>query len=219
MAGCAVVTGVGAVVNVAAAQGSVAGRPMLVLGAGGVGLSAVMGAHLVGAAPVVVVDVARDKLDLAQSLGATDVVDASQVAPDELVGALQALTGGGAEVAIDAVGSPATMAQAFAALRPGGTVIAVGLSSTSAAAAVPINELVQQQKHLVGSLYGSANPSLDLPRLLALYRTRPPAPGQAPGGHLSPRRGAKGVRRAEAPAPWAHACRGRAGIGPGARAS
>ncbi len=170
IAGCAVVTGVGAVVNVAAGQGSVAGRPMLVLGAGGVGLSVVMGAHLVGAAPIVVVDVARDKLDLAQSLGATDVVDASQVPPEELVGTLQALTGGGAEVAVDAVGSPVTMAQAFAALRPGGTVIAVGLSSTSAAAAVPINELVQQQKHLVGSLYGSANPSLDLPRILALYR-------------------------------------------------
>ncbi|MGO9659127.1 MAG: zinc-binding dehydrogenase [Acidimicrobiales bacterium] len=170
VAGCAVVTGVGAVVNVAAAHGSIAGRPMLVLGAGGVGLSAVMGAHLVGAAPVVVVDVARDKLDLAQRLGATDVVDASQVGPDEVVGAVQALTSGGAETAIDAVGSPATMAQAFAALRPGGTVIAVGLSSTSAAVAVPINELVQQQKHLVGSLYGSANPSLDLPRLLSLYR-------------------------------------------------
>jgi Zn-dependent alcohol dehydrogenase len=171
IAGCAVVTGVGAVLNVAAGQGSIAGRPMLVLGAGGVGLSAVMGAHLVGAAPVVVVDVARDKLDLAQRLGATDVVDASQVPPEELVGAVQALTGGGAEVAIDAVGSPGTMAQAFAALRPGGTVIAVGLASTSAAVPVPINELVQQQKRLVGSLYGSANPSLDLPRLLSLYRT------------------------------------------------
>jgi len=55
--------------------------PMLVLGAGGVGLSVVMGAHLVGAAPIVVVDVARDKLDLAQSLGATDVVDASRSRP------------------------------------------------------------------------------------------------------------------------------------------
>jgi Zn-dependent alcohol dehydrogenase len=165
-----VVTGVGAVVNVAAGQGSIAGRPVLVLGAGGVGLSAVMGAHLVGAAPIVVVDVAGDKLRLAQELGATDVVDVSRTSPDELVGAVQALTGGGPEFAIDAVGSPATMAQAFAALRPGGTVIAVGLSSTSAAVAVPVNELVQQQKRLVGSLYGSANPGQDLPRLLGLYR-------------------------------------------------
>ncbi len=169
VAGCAVVTGVGAVVNVAAGQGSVAGRPLLVLGAGGVGLSAVMGAHLVGAAPVVVVDVAGDKLDLAQRLGATDVVDATQVPPEELVARLQSLTGGGAEVAIDAVGSPATMAQAFAALRPGGLAIAVGLASSAAAVPVPINELVQQQKRLVGCLYGSANPGLDLPRLLGLY--------------------------------------------------
>lgn len=171
IAGCAVVTGVGAVLNVAAAQGSIAGRPLLVMGAGGVGLSAVMGAHLVGAAPIVVVDVAREKLDLAGRLGATDVVDASEVPASELAGVVHNLTGGGAEIAIDAVGGAATMAQAFAALRPGGTVIAVGLSSTTATVPVPINELVQQQKRLVGSLYGSANPGLDLPRLLSLYRT------------------------------------------------
>ena len=144
--------------------------PAAIASIAGVGLSAVMGAHLGGAAPVVVVDVAPDKLDLAARLGATDIVDASRVAPSELVATLQGLTGGGAEVAIDAVGSPATMTQAFAALRPGGTVIAVGLSSSSAVVPVPINELVQQQKHLVGSLYGSANPSVDLPRLLNLYR-------------------------------------------------
>jgi Zn-dependent alcohol dehydrogenase len=169
IAGCAVVTGVGAVVNVAGAQGSVAGRPMLVMGAGGVGLSAVMGAHLVGAAPIVVVDMAREKLDLAQQLGATAIVDAAEVPPGELVGVVRELTGGGAEVAIDAVGSPAALAQSFAALRPGGTVVAVGLGPAAAAVAVPINELVQQQKHLVGSLYGSSNPTLDLPRLLGLY--------------------------------------------------
>jgi Zn-dependent alcohol dehydrogenase len=171
IAGCAVITGVGAVLNVAAAQGSIAGRPLLVMGAGGVGLSAVMGAHLVGVAPIVVVDVAREKLQLAERLGATDVVDASEVPAHELAGVVQNLTGGGPEVAIEAVGSAATMAQAFAALRPGGTLIAVGLTSVTATAAVPINELVQQQKRLVGSLYGSANPGLDLPRLLGLYRT------------------------------------------------
>jgi Zn-dependent alcohol dehydrogenase len=169
--GCAVVTGVGAVVNVAAAPGSVAGRPMLIIGAGGVGLSAVMGAHLVGAAPIVVVDVARDKLDLAKRLGATDVVDSSQIPPGELTATVQDLTGGGAEVAIEAVGSPATLSQAFAAVRPGGMVVAVGLSAVDATAQIPINELVQQQKRVVGSLYGSANPPADLPRLLELYRT------------------------------------------------
>jgi Zn-dependent alcohol dehydrogenase len=166
-----VVTGVGAVVNVAAGQGSVAGRPMLVMGAGGVGLSAVMGAQLVGAAPIVVVDMAREKLELAQQLGATAIIDASEVPAGELVGVVQELTAGGAEVAIDAVGHPSSLAQCFAALRPGGTVVAVGLGSSTATVAVPINELVQQQKHLVGSLYGSANPTLDLPRLLGFYRS------------------------------------------------
>jgi Zn-dependent alcohol dehydrogenase len=170
VAGCAVVTGVGAVLNVASQQRSIAGSPLLVLGAGGVGLSAVMGARLVGADPIVVVDLAREKLDLACRLGATAVVDASEVGPDELVEAVRNLTGGGVDVAIEAVGSPSTMAQGFAALRPGGALIAVGLTSAAASAAVPVNELVQQQKLLVGSLYGSANPSLDLPRVFRLYR-------------------------------------------------
>jgi len=170
IAGCAVVTGVGAVVNVAAAQGSIAGRPLLVLGAGGVGLSAVMGAVLVGAGPVVVVDVAADKLALAERLGATHTVDAAALAPEEVVAAVQEITGGGADVAVEAVGRPATLRQAFSALRPGGTAVAVGLSSADAVVEVPVNELVQQQKRLVGSLYGSANPPVDLPRLLALHR-------------------------------------------------
>jgi Zn-dependent alcohol dehydrogenase len=167
VSGCAVITGVGAVVNVA---GQVAGRPLLVIGAGGVGLSAVMGAVLAGAGPVVVVDVAADKLELARQLGATHTVDAGALDAAAVVEAVQELTGGGAEVAVEAVGSPHTLRQAFSALRPGGTAIAVGLAAVDATASVPINELVQQQKRLVGSLYGSANPPVDLPRILALYQ-------------------------------------------------
>ena len=164
--GCAVITGLGAVVNVA---GQVAGKPLLVIGAGGVGLSAVMGAVLVGASPVVVVDVAADKLALARELGATHTVDAGGLDADAVVAAVRDLTGGGSEVAVDAVGLPQTLGQAFSALRPGGTAIAVGLTAVDASAAVPVNELVQQQKRLVGSLYGSANPPVDLPRILGLY--------------------------------------------------
>jgi Zn-dependent alcohol dehydrogenase len=164
--GCAVITGVGAVVNVA---GQVAGKPLVVVGAGGVGLSALMGAVLVGAVPVVV-DVAADKLELAGRLGAAHTVDASGRSPDEVVAAVQEVTGGGAEVAVDAVGLPQTLRQAFAVLRPGGSVIAVGLGAVDATASIPINELVQQQKRLIGSLYGSANPLVDLPRILGLYR-------------------------------------------------
>jgi Zn-dependent alcohol dehydrogenase len=169
--GCAVLTGVGAVFNVAAQQGSIAGHPLVVLGAGGVGLSAVMGAHLLGAAPLVAVDVSAEKLQLARRLGATEVVDASRVLEEEVAGTVHELTRGGAEVAVEAVGSASTLRQAFEALKPGGTVIAVGLSSVKAEASVPLNALVQQQKRLVGSLYGSSNPAVDLPRLLELYRT------------------------------------------------
>ncbi len=171
VAGCAVVTGVGAVVNVAAAGAPLAGRSVLVVGAGGVGLSAVMGAVLVGAGTVVVVDVAPAKLELARSLGASATVDATGLSAEEVVQAVRESTGGGADAAVEAVGSPATLRQAFSALRPGGTVVAVGLSSVDAAVPVPVNELVQQQKRLVGSLYGSANPAVDLPRLLALHRS------------------------------------------------
>ena len=167
--GCAVVTGVGAVVNVAAERGSLAGRAVLVVGAGGVGLSAVMGAALVGADPVVVVDLAPEKLALAERLGATHTVDATGMSPDEVVAAVAEATAGGPEVAVDAVGAPATIKQAFAAVRPGGTVVAVGLTAVNATVPVPVNELVQQQKRLVGSLYGSANPPVDVPRLLALH--------------------------------------------------
>jgi Zn-dependent alcohol dehydrogenase len=70
---------------------------------------------------------------------------------------------------IDAVGRSETMRQAVECLRPAGTLVAVGLSSTDATVAVPINELVQRQKRIVGSLYGSSNPRIDLPRIFALY--------------------------------------------------
>ena len=153
--GCAVITGVGAVLNVI---GECAGRAVLVVGAGGVGLSAVMGARLVGAEPVIVVDLDPDKLALARRLGAEVVVEA-----------VLAAVPGGVPWAIEAVGRAETLQQAVACLRPGGTAVALGIGRVGATFQVPINELVQQQKRVVGSLYGSANPPLDLPRLWRLY--------------------------------------------------
>ncbi|HUB72051.1 MAG TPA: zinc-binding dehydrogenase [Acidimicrobiales bacterium] len=179
IAGCAVITGLGAILNVAAAQGAIAGRPAVVIGAGGVGLSAVMGACLLGSAPLVAVDVNPEKLELARVFGATDVVDASAIRPEEVAAVIRDLTHGGAEIALEAVGTPATLRQAFAALRPGGTVVAVGLGPARAEVPVPVNELVQQQKRLVGSLYGSSNPVVDLPRILELYQS-----GRLPLGQL-----------------------------------
>jgi len=73
------------------------------------------------------------------------------------------------EFAIEAVGRAETLQQAVASLRPGGTTVAVGLGRVGATVELPINELVQRQKRVVGSLYGSANPLVDLPRLFRLY--------------------------------------------------
>jgi S-(hydroxymethyl)glutathione dehydrogenase/alcohol dehydrogenase len=163
--GCAVVTGVGAVLNVA---GAVAGSSLLIIGAGGVGLSAVMGAKLAGANPIVVVDVEPPRLERARHLGATNVIDAGS---EDVIPAAMGLVPGGVDWAIDAVGRPDTLQQSIACLRPGGTAIAVGLARVGETAQVPINELVQRQKRIVGSLYGSANPQIDLPRLFELYRS------------------------------------------------
>lgn len=82
---------------------------------------------------------------------------------------LLVLGAGGVGWAIEAVGGAATLQQSIACLRPGGTTVAVGIARVGATFEIPINELVQRQKSVVGSLYGSANPLVDLPRLFRLY--------------------------------------------------
>ena len=163
IAACAVITGVGAVLNAVHSPG---GRPLGVIGAGGVGLAAVMGAHLAGASPIMAIDLDPAKLELARRFGATHTIDAAQ---EDVVARVLEITDGGAPWMIDAVGAPATMQQGVAALAPEGTLVAIGLSRADATFAVPINELVQRQKRIVGSLYGSSNPRIDLPRIFALY--------------------------------------------------
>ena len=160
---CAVITGVGAVLN---AVHGVTGQPLAIFGSGGVGLSAVMGAALIGAHPVIAIDIDPAKLELAQRVGATHVVDAGE---GDVVDRVLELSNGGVPWMIEAVGRPETMRQAVDCLGPAGTLVAVGLSRADATVAVPINELVQRQKQIVGALYGSSNPRLDLPRIFALY--------------------------------------------------
>jgi Zn-dependent alcohol dehydrogenase len=161
--GCAVITGVGAVLN---AVGKCAGEGLVVFGAGGVGLSSVLGAGLMGAHPIVVVDVVQERLEMAARLGATHTVDAAAVdVPD----AIRAIDPKGMEWAIEAIGRPASLEQALECLRPGGTLVAVGLGAGSTAFRIPLNALVQREKRIIGSLYGSSNPLIDIPRLFALY--------------------------------------------------
>lgn len=161
--GCAVITGVGAVLN---AVGSCAGEGIVIFGAGGVGLSAAMGAALAGANPIVVVDIVAARLAAAARLGATHTIDASR---EDVAAAIEAIRPGGLEWAIEAIGRPETLETAVDVLRPGGTLVAVGLGAVGKTFAVPINVLVQREKRVVGSLYGSANPLVDLPRLFELY--------------------------------------------------
>ncbi|QHC64654.1 zinc-binding dehydrogenase [Rathayibacter festucae] len=173
IAGCAVITGVGAVLNVI---GACLGDAVVVIGAGGVGLSAVMGARAAGATTVVAVDVDADRLALARRLGATHVIDGSSSSSSsgssggDAVEQLLALVPGGVPWVIEAVGRPETLASAVAMLQPGGTAVAVGLGRVGQSVGIPVNDLVQKQKRVVGSLYGSSIPQLDLPRIFELYR-------------------------------------------------
>ncbi|HLG70203.1 MAG TPA: zinc-dependent alcohol dehydrogenase family protein [Chloroflexota bacterium] len=162
--GCAVVTGVGAVINTARVE---PGRSVAVFGAGGVGLSVVMGARLAGADPIVVLDLLESKRRLALDLGATHVIDASR---DDAVKELQDLTHGGADYAFDAVGSAKLLESAFRATRRGGTTVAVGLAPGDERLSISPVVLVLHERTLKGSYMGSAVPAIDIPRLMRLYR-------------------------------------------------
>jgi Zn-dependent alcohol dehydrogenase len=162
--GCAVMTGVGAVVNTARVQ---AGQSAVVFGLGGVGLSALLGAALVGANPLVAVDVVPQKLELALSLGATHAIDARG---NDTVEQIREATDGGGHYAFETVGSAAVLAQAYAATRRGGTTVTVGLPHPSQTLSIPAVSLVAEERTLKGSYLGSAVPSRDIPRYIALYR-------------------------------------------------
>jgi len=163
LAGCGVLTGYGAVVNRARAA---AGDAVLVYGAGGVGLSAIMAARLSGAEPIIAVDPQESKRTAAIDFGAHRVLSASDDVPREV----RALTGGcGADVTIDAVGREGLLEQAFDATAPGGTVVCVGVPPAAAYASVPAARFVREEKLLTGCLYGSGRPVRDIPRLLAEF--------------------------------------------------
>jgi alcohol dehydrogenase len=120
--GCAVMTGVGAVVNTARV---VAGTSVAVFGLGGVGLSVIMGARTAGADPIIAIDRIATKLGLAKQCGATHTIDARATDP---VTAVRELTSGGVETAFESAGHESVMAQAFAATRRGGRTVMIGLT-------------------------------------------------------------------------------------------
>ncbi|MEV4420788.1 zinc-dependent alcohol dehydrogenase family protein [Patulibacter sp. NPDC049589] len=161
--GCAVLTGVGAVVNAAQVR---PGESVAVFGLGGVGLAALIGAVAAGAHPVIAVDVVEEKLALARELGATHAIHSG----DDVVAQVKALTDGGPDHGIETVGSARVLADAYAATRRGGTTTTVGLPHPSAELTISAVSLTAEERTLRGSYLGSCVPERDIPRFVALYR-------------------------------------------------
>jgi Zn-dependent alcohol dehydrogenase len=161
--GCAVTTGVGAVLTSAHVS---AGSSVAIFGAGGVGLSMVLGARAVGANPIVVVDTSEVKLKQADALGATHGVLAGPFAVDEI---RELTSGRGADYVFEAVGIPAVQEACVAAARPGGTIVFAGLSPVGSATNVAAAVLTREEKTIMGSYYGSSDPARDFPRFADMY--------------------------------------------------
>jgi alcohol dehydrogenase len=163
--GCALLTGAGAVLNTAGVR---PGESVAVLGLGGVGLAAVLGAAVAGASPIVAVDPVASKRELALTLGATHAVDPT--ATDGTVTQVRDLVTGGVQHAFEAAGVAAVLADAWAVTARGGTTVAIGLPHPSQELRVPAAQLVGEARTLVGSYLGGAVPERDLPRLVDLWR-------------------------------------------------
>jgi len=162
--GCAVLTGVGAVINTARVP---AGSSVAVLGLGGVGLSSLLGAVAVGARRVVAVDLSDNKLGLARQLGATDTFNAGGA---NAVEEIRAATGGGVEFAFEMAGSVRAMDLAYKITRRGGTTVTAGLPPPTHTFALPQVNLVAEERTVKGSYIGTCVPNRDLPRYIELYR-------------------------------------------------
>lgn len=162
--GCAVLTGVGAVINTARVQ---AGSSVAVLGLGGVGFSALLAALASGAREIVALDLSEAKLALAKSLGATATFNAAQ--PDA-ADAVRALTRGGVDFAFEMAGAIPAMELAWRITRRGGSTITAGLPHPDKRFALPPVQMVAEERTLRGSYIGSAVPARDIPRYVDLYK-------------------------------------------------
>jgi Zn-dependent alcohol dehydrogenase len=163
--GCAVITGYGAVVHAARVR---PGSAVAVFGCGGVGLNVIQTVALAGAAKLIAVDLKESKLEYARQFGATHTVNGTK---GNAVEQVRALTGGrGVDFAFEVVGLPVTMRQAFDVLARCGVAVVVGIGPTTAEVSIPVIPLAWEDRVLMGSLYGSSRPRIDIPRLIDLYR-------------------------------------------------
>lgn len=161
--GCAVATGVGAVLNTAAVE---PGSTVAVIGCGGVGLNVVQGAKLAGAERIIAIDVVPEKTHMAVQFGATDRIDASE---RDAVEQLFELIPDGVDYAFDAIGRTITTEQSIRMLGLGGASVIVGLPPTGAKASFEPLVLAEADQRILGSNYGSVRPSIDIPALVDRY--------------------------------------------------
>ena len=162
--GCAVLTGVGAVVNTGRMM---PGQTAAVIGLGGVGLSSVLGAVASGAEKVIAIDLADDKLGLARQIGATHTFNARD--PD-VVEQVKEATKGGVDFAFEMAGAVRAMETAFNITKRGGTTITAGLPPPNAALSLPLVQMVAEERSVKGSYIGTCVPTRDIPRYVGLYR-------------------------------------------------
>lgn len=166
LVGCAVLTGVGAVINTAQVP---AGASVVIYGLGGVGLSVLMGAVLAGAHPIIAVDVVDAKIEAAQRFGATHTINAKhEERPDRKV--REYTDGRGADFAFEAIGNPAVIGQAYNTLGKRGTLVIVGITKPTDQITISPFSMVFTERIVKGCFFGSCRPHLDGPKLLTLYR-------------------------------------------------
>ncbi len=157
--GCAVVTGVGAVERTAQVR---PGDSVAVIGCGGVGLNVVQAASLSGAYPVIAIDIRQEKIELAKSFGASHGVNSRE---QDAAAAIQEITRYGVDWAFEVLGNPRTIEQAWGLIRPGGTVVVVGLSPKGSTVSLPAFDFISE-KNIRGCFYGSSHFHADVPVIL-----------------------------------------------------
>lgn len=162
--GCAVITGVGAVVNTASLGHD---ATVAVVGLGGVGLAALLGARALNARTLVAVDLSEDKLAIARSLGATHVFNAAEAGVEDRI---REATGGGVDAAFEMAGSARALELSYRITRRGGTTVSAGLSHPSAQVSISHLSLVAEERTLKGSYLGSCTPERDIPRYIEWYQ-------------------------------------------------
>lgn len=162
--GCAVITGIGAVINTAQVR---PGSNVAVVGLGGIGLNAIIGARLAGANEIIALDINEDKFEIAKNLGATAVFNSSD---ENVIDDVKAYITGGAEYVFETAGVVPAMQVAYAITKRGGSTVTTGLPDPKAEFSFPQVTLAAEERTVKGSYVGSCVPNRDIPRFVSLYR-------------------------------------------------